>query len=685
MVLMEIQYNNLAELLSQRALEKKNERLYTFLLDGENEESFLNYEELQSQSTRLASVLQGSKAQSKKALLLYPPGLDYIVAFFACLKAKVIAVPAYPPDPNRLSRTLPRLLSIIRDSGAEIVLTNSAIKGMAEFLFQEAPELRRLEWIASDEDFSVAASDFKKESISSQDLAFIQYTSGSTGDPKGVMLNHENLLSNLAAIQSCFGHHGQSQGVIWLPPYHDMGLIGGILQPLYAGFPVTLMSPLDFLQKPLRWLRAISKYHATTSGGPNFAYDLCAKKASPEDIKTLDLSTWDLAFTGAEPIQVETIQRFSEAFEACGFRPESFYPCYGLAEGTLIVSGGKKQSPLHFKKIDKKALKENQVVENSESNFSIVSCGPSLFQQDISIVDPESLKALDVGQVGEIWVRGKSVAQGYWNKHEETQKSFQAKTMVGEGPFLRTGDLGFLQQGELFVTGRMKDVIIIRGANYYPQDIEWVLEQANLPLRMGCGAAFSSYQNGEEVLVLAWEMDENKITSEDNAIEVFKEIQSLIAIHFDLSIHDIVLIKRASIPKTSSGKIQRHLCKVAYEEVALDTVYQFKKIKNTNPEKPKSLEHLNVMTPTEHLEKNNVSHMQQWLTQELVRRFNLKESDIDLKKPFSFYGIDSKEALSLAGDIEDTLHVKLPPTLLWQYPDIDRLATFLSGAARLKA
>lgn len=685
MVLMESKYNNLAELLSQRAQEKKAQRLYTFLLDGENEESLLNYEELQEQSTCLATVLQGSKAREKKALLLYPPGLDYIVAFFACLKAKVIAVPAYPPDPNRLSRTLPRLLSIIRDSGAEIVLTNSAIKGMAEFLFQEAPELRRLEWIASDEDLSVTSSEFKEESISSQDLAFIQYTSGSTGNPKGVMLTHENLLFNLAAIQTCFGHHDQSQGVIWLPPYHDMGLIGGILQPLYAGFPVTLMSPLDFLQKPLRWLRAISKYHATTSGGPNFAYDLCAKKATSEDIKTLDLSTWDLAFTGAEPIQVETIQRFSETFEACGFRPESFYPCYGLAEGTLIVSGGKKQSPLHFKKIDKSALKENQVVENSDSNFSIVSCGPSLSQQDLSILNPESLEPLKAGQVGEIWVRGPSIAQGYWNKNEETQKSFQARSAAGEGPFLRTGDLGFLDKGELFVTGRMKDVIIIRGANYYPQDIEWVLEQANLPLRMGCGAAFSTYQKGEEVLVLAWEVDESKFASEEYALKIFKEIQGLVAQHFDLSIHDIVLIKRASIPKTSSGKIQRHLCKAAYEESSLDSVYQFKNIKNAAQEKAKDLEHPAPMASTQHLEKNNVSHMQQWLTQELVRRFNLKESDIDLKKPFSFYGIDSKEALSLAGDIEDTLHVKLPPTLLWQYPDIDRLATFLSGAARLKA
>lgn len=681
---MENKWNNLVSLLSEQEAKNKGQKLYTFLLDGEDEELHLNYSQLEENSSRLASVLQSSDNKVKKALLLYPPSLDYITAFFACLKAKVIAVPAYPPDPNRLNRTLPRLLSIIRDSEAEIVLTTSVIKGMAEFLFQEAPELRRLEWIASDEELESAGNNFTPLSISPEDIAFIQYTSGSTGSPKGVVLSHRNLLANLERVKTCFGNHDKSQGVIWLPPYHDMGLIGGILQPLYSALPVTLMSPLDFLQKPLRWLKAISKYRGTASGGPNFAYELCVKKVKSEDLASLDLSSWELAFSGAEPIQKETIHRFVEKFKVCGFREEAFYPCYGLAESTLIVSGPTSKAPLRFMRLDKKALKANSIQEDPQSSFIMMGCGQNLPGQKLLIVNPESHEVLEPRQVGEIWIMSESVAQGYWQKPELTQQIFQAKTKDGQGPFLRTGDLGFLDEGELYVTGRIKDVIIIRGANYYPQDIEWLLENSDLALRTGCGAAFSSMMGGEERLVVVWEIAENQL-NQDSAASLFQEMRNIISKNFDLHLTSLVLIKKASIPKTSSGKIQRHLCKSFFEDSSLEVAYQFQdeKVSNT-PQELRAPAYLDNGLPLPRAGENDSSQMKKWLTRELSQRFNLNESEIDLKKPFSFYGIDSKEALSLAGDIEDALQVKLPPTLLWQYPDIDRLAEFLSSAVPLK-
>lgn len=439
--------------------------------------------------------------------------------------------------------------------------------------------------------------------MSGDTLAFLQYTSGSTGTPKGVMLTHSNLLHNSALIHRCFEHTPHSQGVIWLPPYHDMGLIGGILQPLYGGFPVTLMSPLVFLQRPFVWLQTISQTRATTSGVPNFAYDFCVRKITPEQRAILDLSSWEVAFCGAEPVRADTLDRFTVTFKSCGFRREAFYLCYGLAEATLMVSGGLKAALPTIYTVQGPALKRNRVVMASAEDadvWKLIGCGQSPPDQKVVIVDPESLIQCPPAQVGEIWISGPGVASGYWNRPEETKQTFGAYLAdTGEGPFLRTGDLGFLKDGELFVTGRLKDLIIIGGRNHYPQDIERTVEQSHPSLRPGCCVAFSIDVEGEEQLVVAAEVErhyqptyrqptnkrkdsvEQNRLPDRNGVEigqsskledrllldvdaVVRAIRQAVAEQHELQVYTVVLLKINSIPKTSSGKIQRQACRTEF-------------------------------------------------------------------------------------------------------------------------
>ena len=332
-------FSTLIELLRWRAQHQTDQKGYIFLVDGEQEGASLMYGELDRQARAIGAVLQQYGARGERVLLLYPPGLEYIAAFFGCLYAGAIAVPAYPP---RNKRHLPRIQMIVEDAQARFLLTAEKTQARIQKWLEQTSPLTSLQVLMTDTLLKGAEENWRKPDIHSQDLAFLQYTSGSTAAPKGVMVSHENLLHNLALIQQYFEQTPESRGVIWLPPYHDMGLIGGILQPLFVGFPVVLMAPEAFLQRPIRWLQAISNYRATTSGGPNFAYNLCVQRVTSEQRKTLDLSSWDLAFNGAEPINPETLERFASAFESCGFRKEIVYPCYGLAEATLFVSGGKK-------------------------------------------------------------------------------------------------------------------------------------------------------------------------------------------------------------------------------------------------------------------------------------------------------------------------------------------------------
>ena len=570
----------LVDILRYRALNQPKQNVYTFLVDGESQTVSLTYQKLEQGAKAIAAYLQSICSPQERVLLLYPPGLGYIEAFFGCLYAGVIAIPAYPPRPNR---SLSRLQSIIDDAQATLALTTQSILVSLERKLPHAPELARLRWLATDNIDGDLSQDYQEIAISDDNLAFLQYTSGSTAEPKGVKIAHNNLLHNLEAIHNSFQHTSESRGVIWLPPYHDMGLIGGILQPLYGGFPVILMSPLMFLQNPLRWLQAISRYQATTSGGPNFAYDLCVRKYKPELQLDLDLSSWDLAFNGAEPINYETLTKFADIFSPYGFRCEAFYPCYGMAEATLIISGGKKTDTLVTKTVQGKALEQNKIAlaqTNQENVRTLVSCGTSLPDQKIAIVHPETLTLCQPGEVGEIWVSGSSIAQGYWNQSEETKHTFNTYLVdTGDGPFLRTGDLGFLEKGELFVTGRLKDIIIINGRNHYPQDIERTVEESNPYIRPSCSASFSVDIEGEERLIILAEIDRrywdsqrttshsNGYSNEKNAANAKELIQSIrreVSKNHDLQVYSTLLLKPGSIPKTSSGKIQRHVCRASF-------------------------------------------------------------------------------------------------------------------------
>ncbi|MEO1377376.1 MAG: fatty acyl-AMP ligase [Cyanobacteria bacterium J06635_10] len=555
---------NLVDLLCYRSEYQPRDTAFTFLPKGEAEEISITYQQLDKKARAIAAALQSMKANGERALLLYQPGLEFIAAFFGCLYAGVVAVPVYPPRRNHHSN---RLQAIVSDAQATIVLTTTSVFSNVEKTLKSEPELALLRCITTDEIDSNRASDWQPLLIDSDALAFLQYTSGSTGTPKGVMVSHRNLMHNEQMIQQAFSHTSDTIVVGWLPVYHDMGLIGNVLQPLYLGKACILMPPVAFLQKPIRWLEAISRYKATTSGGPNFAYDLCVQKIKPEQITNLNLSSWELAFTGAEPVRAETLERFARTFADCGFRKEAFYPCYGMAETTLIVSGGLKAEPPIIRFVDGTELSQNRVVPTDEFSVdsqAIVSCGHTCLDQKIAIVNPESLIECNDEEVGEIWVRGESIARGYWRKSELSKKTFNAYIAnTQQRPFLRTGDLGFLQDGELFVTGRIKDVIIIRGQNHYPQDIELTVENSHPSLKPGSGAAFMVEVKDKEQLVIVQEVERSYLRKL-HIDEVVGNISQDVAAEHGLQVYAAVLVKTGSIPKTSSGKIQRHACKNAF-------------------------------------------------------------------------------------------------------------------------
>ncbi|MGZ3461580.1 MAG: AMP-binding protein, partial [Archangium sp.] len=543
------------------------------------------------------------------------------------------------------------------------------------FLFEQAPDLKDLRWVATDEVPEGAEHGWKRPEVAGDSLAFLQYTSGSTGTPKGVMLTHGNLLHNLAQIHRAFAASTDSVGVIWLPPYHDMGLIGGILEPLYGGLPVALMSPLDFLKRPLRWLEAISRFRGTHSGGPNFAFELCTRKISPEERERLDLSSWELAFCGAEPIRPETLERFVQAFGPCGFRREAFYPCYGLAEGTLIVSGVDKGKGPTLQAVRQEALSRNQVVpvEAGDPDARVlVGCGQTVADQEIRIVAPESMRECAPGQVGEIWVSGPSVAQGYWQRPEETARAFQARTADGHGPFLRTGDLGFLRGTELFITGRLKDLLILRGRNHYPQDLELTAEQAHPALRPGCGAAFSVEVEGEERLVLVQEVDPRRqLAGVDEVLGVVR--QKLAEVH-ELQLHALVLIEPGSIPKTSSGKIQRQGTRAAWLAGELKEVMAWRE---QAPEAAASVPTGSTAAPRA---LDTAEAIEMWLRERVAARAGVRPEVVEAEQPITRYGLDSLGAAELANDAEHALGVALPMESLLRGPTPRALARELLAA-----
>lgn len=572
-------FSTLVEVLQLRASESPDKTACTFLPDHGGEES-LTYAELDRRARALAAVLGESGAMGERAFLFYPPGIDYVVAFLGCLYAGVVAIPAYPPDPVRLDRTLPRLLAIMRNAQPRRVLTTAAIRMLAAGLLQNAPELAALDWLATDTVGADAAERYREPAWDVHMLAFLQYTSGSTGHPKGVMLDHGNLLSNLAMIQRNFGMRRDDKVASWLPPYHDMGLIGTILQPLYVGGQAILLSPMGFLRKPRSWLDAITRYRANVTGGPNFGYELCVRKIPKDQRADLDLSTLEVVFVGAEPIRARTLAAFAEAFAPCGFRRTAYLPCYGLAEATLLASGaagedsGVRGGGFRTLGVDKAAYEQGRVEPSDKPAgvLSLTGSGHVSPVLDLQIVDPETHRPCAPGEVGEIWIAGPSVARGYWEREDDTRATFGARLADGSrGEFLRTGDLGFLRGAELYICGRRKDLIIIRGRNLHPQDIEAVVESSHGQLRPGCCAGFSVDQGDEERLIVVVEVSTPQISAAAGQ-EIHDAVLEAVALAHGLRVDDLVLLPPGTIPKTSSGKIQRRACRAAFLEGALPRV-----------------------------------------------------------------------------------------------------------------
>jgi acyl-CoA synthetase (AMP-forming)/AMP-acid ligase II len=578
--------NTIVHVLRWRAAHQPDRRVFSFLEDGKKEAGALTFRELDRQARRIASQLCQRGAVGRCAILLYPPGLDYISAFLGCLYAGVIAVPTYPPDPARLDRTLPRFLSIVRNTQPALGLTTAPLQALVQFLSIQHPDLHGLPWLKSDEITREPVEErWNAPDAGPESLAFLQFTSGSTSEPKGVMLTHSNLMHNLAMIQRAMNAEEGARAVFWLPFYHDMGLIGGVLGPVYCGVSITLMSPIHFIQHPLHWLEAITQTRAEISGGPNFAYDLCVRKITPEQRASLDLSSWKVAFNGAEPIRAETIERFASTFAGCGFRKEAFFPCYGLAEATLLVASGKRSCAPVFKTVQTSHLAQDQVAlagPGDPNARTLVSSGHPCAGLEVQIVDPESCKPCPEGRIGEVWVSGPSIADGYWKQAEASRQTFQAypdgsQPDLHPGPYLRTGDLGFLQDGELYIAGRLKDLIIAQGLNHYPQDIELTVEKSHPALRPGSCAAFAIDRDGKDLVVVIAEASSSRGKSAGEAAssnfdpeEVRRAIRQAVSEKHELRLHDIVLIRPGSLPKTSSGKVQRYACRRAYQGGSLE-------------------------------------------------------------------------------------------------------------------
>ncbi|XXY51336.1 cytochrome P450 [Sorangium sp. So ce269] len=559
--------------LHRNASDHPSRALFNFTNDGDVDELSLSYGDVDRRARALGALLQDQHRAGERALLLYPPGPELASALFGCLYAGVIAVPAYPPHPARLDRELPRLKALAQDAGPTLALTTSSLLPLIEAASAQTLDPRATRWLATDTVELDLADHWKRPDASGDTVAVLQYTSGSTGSPRGVMLTHGNLMRNLEAMHVLYETTPETRLVAWVPLYHDMGLIGGLLGTSYIGATGTFMSPLSFLERPSRWLRAISRVRATHSAAPDFAYALCVRKISPEERSGLDLRSWSFTLNGAEPVRASTIDAFVAAFQECGFRREAFYPAYGLAECTVLASGGTRSAPPVLRAFEGEALARRRAEPAPAGRADarvLVGCGRPPEGHRIAIVDPETSTRCREGEIGEIWIAGPSVAAGYWGRPEETRRTFQARIAgTGEGPFLRTGDLGFIHDGELFIAGREKDLIVLRGLNHYPQDIEATVVECHRRIRPGCVAAFSVDEGGEERLVIVAEIDARGTPAQGRAREealdeIAEATRAAVRARHAVDAHAVALIEAGRIPKTSSGKIQRHAARLQY-------------------------------------------------------------------------------------------------------------------------
>ncbi|MCK6525788.1 AMP-binding protein, partial [Myxococcota bacterium] len=660
----------LVDLLSRRA-ESPGRGVAIFSPAGELHEETLSIEALERRSRAIGAALQERRLQGRAVLMLYPSGLDYLAGFFGALFGGVVAVPAYPPEPARLHRTLPRLQAIAKDAGVSAVICTAAVAEAARGFLHLAPELAALEWIATDAVPDEAALSWRAPALSGQSVAYLQYTSGSTASPKGVVIRHDNLLYTLADIDAALRHDSDSVMVTWLPVYHDMGLIYGLLQPIAQGFKGVITPPEAFLQRPLRWLELITRHRGTHNAAPTFAFDLCAQRATPEALATLDLSSWRGAVIAAEPVRPSTMRRFAEAFAAVGFRPETFCPAFGLAEATLKVTIQPVGVAPETLTVDAAALELGTVrqVPADHPDARILSGSGRLhLSTRVLITDPETGLLCPPTRVGEIRVSGPCVASGYWRREAESAATF-GDTPPGEpAPWLRTGDLGFLWGDQLYVVGRLKDMIIVRGQNRYPQDIEWTTQDTHRAVRPGCVAAFAVEEGDEERLVILAEVDERRLGQggeggAEALASLAAAIRERVTDAHGLAVSGLALLAPQALPKTSSGKVQRHAARAAWRSGQVKALYVWRAAQPS-------------AAPSASQARVDAAALEAWLRARLSPG---APDALDLDAPFTSLGLDSVASVGLSEELARLLGQSLPPSLLWQHPSPRRLLVQLVG------
>ncbi|MBX3335152.1 MAG: amino acid adenylation domain-containing protein, partial [Nitrospira sp.] len=633
---------------------------YAFVRDNLEVESHVTFGQLERSVSSLAGHLAREFPPGTRALLLYPQGLDVVYAFWACVCAGLVPVPAPAPDPIRRKHSLHRLRSIIDDAHVALILTTSGLETTVSGL-PLTEDTSPLTCIATDHAYE-AADSMRLPDHRPTSLAYLQYTSGSTATPRGVMVTHQNVLAHCRALSLAGSVSTGSRSLCWLPYFHDYGLVHGIIAPFYAGIPAYLMSPLTFLRRPLRWLEAVDRFAITHSGGPNFSYESCIRAAQQQREWQANLTAWSVASCGAEPIHPDTVRGFIKTFGPRGFRSTSFAPAYGLAEATLLVTMKRVDAEPSFLNVDAEALSHAVVKESSVSEGAVrtlVGCGEPLEETCLRIVNPETHTECQPGTVGEVWLAGTGIASGYWEKPQDTEAVFQAILAGSDGgPYLRTGDLGFLHHGELFLTGRLKDLIIVRGRNYYPHDVEWTAGKAHPSLRQGGGAAFSIERETGERVVLVHEIE--KRLPESDMMEVMRGIRRAIADEYELELHTVVLVKSGAIPRTSSGKVQRRACRDAFESDHLTVVAT-----HTLDQDVDAVAHVSVTDSLQTSIEQKVAEIwQEVLGGELPHRH----------ANFFVLGGNSLLAAQIVTRVLETFHIELPLSTLFEYPILSALA-----------
>jgi acyl-CoA synthetase (AMP-forming)/AMP-acid ligase II/acyl carrier protein len=615
----------------------------------------------------VARHLAGISEPAEPVLLLYPPGIDFLIGFMACLAANRPAVPINPPRRNRL---IERIDGILADTGARIALTTAAMLADQAWWREDDVPLARLAWQETDVIAATADGAAWEPAIAPDDTAFIQYTSGSTSAPKGVVVSQGNLIEDLRRMAEVWGIGPDSVMVTWLPAFHDLGLIFGLLQPLFSGCATVAMAPARFLQTPFRWLEAITHYRGTHTAAPSFAYDACLRRISAEQRARLDLSSLRMAMNAAEPIDPTVLAAFEAQFLACGYGPTVSCPAYGLAESTLAITAnpvGERPVLVH---LDRDALDRQGAATAVEPGTPrarvLVGCGRALPDVGIRIVDPQTGRALKDGLVGEVWASGPTIAMSYWNNPAASTETFSARIEGGDGtPHLRTGDLGFLRDGELVITGRLKDVIIIRGVNYYPQDFERAAFRSHPALRPECGAAFSLAfpTGGTERLAIVQEVE--RVHRRDAPKPMFDAIRDAIWNGFDLGPHSILLIEPGSVPRTSSGKIRRGATRAAFLDGSLPVIAAW--------EQPSPM-------PGPAMTRPDPASSRDWLLGWLADRLQIPAGRLDPEESFASYGMDSVTASEMAAALGQRLGRPVGQTIAWDYPTPSRLLGWLRNS-----